>query len=134
MISIATMLISKFYRAPDGSEPVKAFIARQSPAARSKIRQHIRRLNMLGDDLDYPFTSQVDGELRELRAWFGNRHFRIYFRRSRRFAVLLHVIEKRGWKLPMTDTKLAQARSHDFKLRMDAELRIPPRPLGSDAP
>jgi phage-related protein len=128
-----TMLISKYYRARDGTEPVKAFIDTLQPQAQAAVQRHIRRLNMLGEDLDYPFTSQVDGELRELRAWSGNRHFRIYYRRSGSFAVLLHAIEKRTRALPLADTAVARARYDDFKRRIDAQPRVPPRPLGSDA-
>jgi phage-related protein len=134
VIGIATMLICKYYRAPDGTVPVRAFIDALPGAVQTKIEGHIKRLRLLGEGLDFPYTSQVEGELRELRAWFGNRHFRIYYRRSGRFAVLLHAIEKRGCRLPPTETAIAHARYRDFKERMDTPHRTRPRPLGPDAP
>jgi phage-related protein len=128
------MLISKYYRAPNGTEPVKEYIDQLDLKTQDKIDQHIERLNIFGQTLDYPYTSQVEGELRELRAWVGRRHFRIYYQRSGRFAVLLHIIEKHDEKLPSADTATAKARWEDFKVRMDAEPRLPPRAFGSDAP
>jgi phage-related protein len=134
VIGIATMLICKYYRARDGTVPVKAFIDALLPNVRDKLALHIDRLRELGDLLGYPFTSQVDGELRELRAWFGNRHFRLYYQRSKGFVVLLHIFEKRESRLPAEHTALAKARYRDFKERMDSSRRTSPRPLGADAP
>jgi phage-related protein len=134
VISDADMLISKYYRDARGTIPVKEFIDRLEPEVRSKVYRHIARLNQFGDALGYPYTSQVAGELRELRCWFGRRHLRIYYRRSGPFAVLLHIIDKRGDKLPPAETRTANARWADFKARMDSELRTPPRALGPDAP
>ena len=128
------MLISKYYRDASGAMPVKDFIDAHRADIRAKINQHIELLNKLGETLDYPHTSQVDGELRELRCWSGRRHIRIYYRRSGRFAVLLHAIDKREKRLPRADTALANARWADFKGRMNAEKRTAPRPLGSDSP
>jgi phage-related protein len=128
------MLVSKYYRARSGAQPVKHFIDQLDIQLRAKLHQHIERLNVLGETLDYPHTSQVRGELRELRAWFGRRHFRIYYQRSGRFAVLLHIIEKRGERLPSGDTALALARFADFRTRMGENPRPAVRPLGGDAP
>src|ERR1035437_3742861 len=128
------MLISKDYRTRSGTQPVKEYIDRLDSAARAKLYQHIRRLRMLGAALDYSHNSQVEGELRELRAWFGARHFRIYYRRSGQFAVLLHIIEKRAARLPPADTAIATARFDDFRARMDRDPRKPPRAIGSNTP
>jgi phage-related protein len=128
------MLICKYYRARDGSEPVRAFIQALPQEVRGRIRDHIGRLKAVGEDLDFPYTSQVQGELRELRASVGRRPFRIFYRRSRRFAVLLHIVEKRRRKVSTADISIADARYRDFKSRMDCGVRIRPRPLGSDAP
>ena len=125
----------QFYRARDGTEPVRAFIRRALPPdVRDRVRAHIGRLSAVGEDLDFPYTSQVHGELRELRASVGRRPFRIFYRRSGRFAVLLHVVEKRRRKRTASDVGIADARYRDFKSRIDAPVRSGPRPLGSDAP
>jgi phage-related protein len=133
-MSRADMLIAKYYRDVHGRMPVKDYIDALPLEARRKVHEHIERLNAFGETLDYPHTSQVDGELRELRCWFGRRHLRILYRRSERFAVLLHMVDKRARLLPAPDTEAAHARWRDFKQRMDASIRIPPRALGQDAP
>jgi phage-related protein len=48
--------------------------------------------------------------------------------------ILLHVFPKRSAKVPAADIDLAQQRWADFKARMDAARRVPPRAAGRDAP
>lgn len=55
-------------------------------------------IDLLGDRgaaLGHPYTSQLDGKLRELRFWLGERRFRIsYFIATGRRIALLTVFEK----------------------------------------
>ena len=60
--------------------------------------------------------------------------YRVLYRRSGRLLVLLHVFGKRSGKVPHGEIRAAQRRWDDFKARMDAERRIPPRAAGHDAP
>jgi phage-related protein len=76
----------------------------------------------------------VEGELRELRIRFANTRYRVLYQRSGNLVVLLHAIEKRGQAIPRPDVELAKQRMADFKRRMDAEPRVPPRAAGKDAP
>jgi hypothetical protein len=48
--------------------------------------------------------------------------------------LLLHVFEKDTDKLPRRERELAVKRFADFKARMAAEPRHPPRAAGHDAP
>jgi phage-related protein len=64
----------------------------------------------------------------------GSDHYRVLYRRSKRLIVLLHVFPKKTGKLPQTEIKIAQERWDDFKTRMDAHPRKPPRAAGRDAP
>jgi hypothetical protein len=48
--------------------------------------------------------------------------------------VLLHAIEKDTGAIPTADVELAKRRMADFKGRMDAARRRPPRAAGQDAP
>jgi phage-related protein len=126
-----------FYRDPAGREPVRVLIDSLEPDARSAIGKQIDRLNLLSDalpHLPFPHSSQVDGELRELRCHYGRDHYRVLYRRSGRLIVLLHVFAKRSMKIDRRDIQIAQDRWADFKARMDASPRVPPRPAGHDAP
>lgn len=127
-----------FYRAPDGSEPVDDFIeSLKDPAKQAAIDNQIDRLNMLtssNPQLPFPHSSQVRGELRELRCHYGSELYRILYRRSRNLIVLLHMFRKDTVKIPEREIQFADERWEDFKARMEAEKRRPPRAAGHDAP
>jgi phage-related protein len=127
-----------FYRAPNGSEPVDDFIeSLKPPAKQAAIDNQVDRLNMLTSSnphLPFPHSSQVRGELRELRCHYGSELYRILYRRSRNLIILLHMFRKDTGKIPEREIKVAEERWADFKRRMDAEKRRPPRAAGRDAP
>lgn len=77
---------------------------------------------------------EVEGELRELRVRFANTRYRILYQRSENLIALLQAIEKQTGAIPEADIELAKRRMADFKRRMDAERRVPPRAAGKDAP
>jgi phage-related protein len=91
-----------YYRAADGSEPVNDFIDRLDVKRQVALDNQIERLNMLTKELPhlpYPHSSQIEGELRELRCHFGRELYRILYRRSRNLIVLLHVFRKDRGKI-----------------------------------
>lgn len=126
-----------YYRASDGSQPVRDFVDALEVEPRAALLRQIDRLNGLSDTaphLPFPHSSQVAGELRELRCHMGSDHYRVLYRRSGRLLVLLHVFRKLTGKLPLAEIKIADARWGDFKTRMDSQPRKPPRAAGHDAP
>lgn len=126
-----------YYRAADGTEPVRDFLDALSDEVAATLAFQIDRLNMLSDDLPYlpfPHSSQVDGELRELRCHHGRQLFRVLYRRSGNLLVLLHIFPKRTAKIPTREIQIANDRWADFQARMDAHPRHPPRAAGHDAP
>ena len=125
------------FRDANGHEPVREFIRALDPEVRAAINKQIGRLNLLDDrmpHLPFPHSSQVDGELRELRCHYGRHLYRVLYRRSDRLLVLLHIFAKRSAKIPEGETSVARQRWEDFKTRMEAEPRVPPRAAGRDAP
>jgi phage-related protein len=126
-----------YYRDVRGSQPVEEFIDGLPLKHQVAVDLVIDRLNDLGPaepPLPFPTTSQVDGELRELRCHYGPVLYRVLYRRSQNLFVLLHMLRKSSAKLPQSDIETARARWDDFKARMDAERRRPPRAAGDDAP
>jgi phage-related protein len=130
-----------YYRDARGNEPVGQFVrglAATSPSAAAKIHDFIDKY--LNDQPagsappGFPISSQVDGELRELRVRFGRTRYRILYRRSGELIVLLHVFEKNTGVIQPQDIELANSRFKDFKTRMDAKPRRPPRAAGRYAP
>lgn len=130
-----------YYRDKAGKEPVNAFLedlATANPRAVAKIDDHVEEYlndrDASAPPPEHPISSQVDGELRELRVRFAKTRHRILYRRSGLLVVLLHIFEKDTDKLPARDRELAVKRFEDFKARMDAEPRRRPRAAGHDAP
>lgn len=126
-----------YFRDRDGDEPVRAFVDELAEDEQAALENQIDRLNLLSDEvphLPFPHSSQVEGELRELRCHYGRRLYRVLYRRSERLVVLLHIFAKRSAKIPEHDIQVARDRWDDFKERMDAEPRVPPRAAGRDAP
>lgn len=132
-----TDLQAVYYRAANRREPVRDFIASLDDDAQAALERQVERLNMLNEampHLPFPHSSQVDGELRELRCHYGRQHYRILYRRSDQLLVLLHAFAKRSATIADQDIAIAQERWEDFRARMDAPRRVPPRAAGHDAP
>lgn len=127
-----------YYRDADGAEPVDTFIEFLSPKRAAKVDATIEEyLNGRPADApppDFPLTSQIDGQLRELRIRFANTRYRILYQRSGNLVVLLHAFEKDTGAVPDADVRLARRRMADFSARMNAQPRMPPRAAGHDAP
>jgi phage-related protein len=126
-----------YYRDGNGVEPVREFIDGLGAKRRAALLRQIDRLNLLSDalpHLPFPHSSQIAGELRELRCHMGSDHYRVLYRRSDRLVVLLHAFPKATAKVPSGEIKVAEERWKDFKARMDAKPRKPPRAAGRDAP
>jgi phage-related protein len=127
-----------YYRQADGVEPVDAFIesltAKRAAKLDAFIEEHLDGRPAEAPPPEHPISSQIDGELRELRVRFANTRYRILYQRSGNLAVLLHAFEKSTGAVPHADTQLARQRMADFTARMNARPRIPPRAAGHDAP
>ena len=123
-----------YYRDQRSREPVNDEIDRLAERDKVIVDNHIGRLKLFGPDLPYPWSSQVEGELRELRADSGPTHYRILYRRSANLFVLLYFLDKRTGTIPKADIEIANKRWDDFQTRMNAKPRRPPRAAGHDAP
>jgi phage-related protein len=127
-----------YYRAADGSEAVDEFVERLADVRKQvALDSQIDRLNMLRPNdppLPFPWSSQLEAEFRELRCHYGSELYRVIYRRSRNLFVLLHMFRKDTGRVPEAELRIARERWDDFKARMDAERRRPPRAAGRDAP
>ncbi|HSS41854.1 MAG TPA: type II toxin-antitoxin system RelE/ParE family toxin [Solirubrobacterales bacterium] len=127
-----------YYRDDHGSEPVREFTDGLSPKRAAKIdtyiEEHLSGQEASAPPPEFPITSQIEDELRELRVRFANTRYRILYQRSDDLIVLLHAFEKRTGAVPPAEKDLAKARMADFKRRMNRKPRKPPRAAGHDAP
>lgn len=130
-------LQARFYRTVDGTEPVNDFIESLTVEEQVVLDHQIDLLNRLDEThphLAFPHSSQISGELRELRCHYGSKHYRILYRRSHLFLILLHAFRKTTPKIPPTEIQIAKVRFDDFKNRMDSLARKPPSATGRRAP
>jgi phage-related protein len=127
-----------YYRDKHGAEPVNEFIEALPAKRAAKIDDYVEEyLNGRLPEApppEFPISSQIDGELRELRVRFGNTRYRVLHQRSDNLVVLLHGIEKNTGAIDKSDTDLAKRRMADLKRPMDAGKRLSPRAAGKDAP
>src|SRR5688572_25461059 len=96
-----------FYRDARGREPVRAWLeglADEDPSALGRVHHGIELLEEFGVLLEEPYTRQLAGRLRELRAGA----WRItYFADARRRMVLLSSFRKRGGRTPAAELRTA---------------------------
>lgn len=127
-----------YYRDRNGHEPVHVFLAGLPVKRRAKLSEFVDEyLNDRSPEappIEFPISSQVDGELRELRVRFASTRYRLLYQRSGNLIVLLHAIEKHTGAIPQADIDLARRRMADFTRRMNAAPRVRPRAAGQDAP
>jgi len=127
-----------YYRDARGGEPVDDFIEALSAKQAAKIDDHIEEyLSGQAQDSpppEFPISSQIEGGLRELRVRFASTRYRILYQRSGNLIVLLHAFEKNTGAVPASEIAVAKRRMADFKRRMNAKPRKPPRAAGRDAP
>ena len=113
-----------YYRDKKGTEPVNEFIEALPAKRAAKIDDYVEEyLNGRPPEApppEFPITSQIEGELRELRVRFANTRYRVLYQRSENLLVLLHAIEKDTGAVPTSAVELAKRRMADFKRRMDA--------------
>lgn len=127
-----------YYCDKSGVEAVDRFIESLPAKRAAKIDAYIaEHLNGQAPDAPppkFPVSSQIEGELRELRIRFANTRYRILYQRSGNLIVLLRAFEKDTGAVPSSEKALAKRRMADFKRRMDSRPRTLPRAAGKDAP
>lgn len=98
------------------------------------IEEHLNGRDPRDPPPEFPATSQIEGELRELRVRFARTRYRVLYQRSRNLMVLLHAFEKNTGAVSASDRQKAERRMADFRARMDERPRQRPRAAGRDAP
>ena len=100
-----------FFRDRDGNEPAREWLDGLSEDVRGKVLARINLLREQGPSLDYPFTAQIEGRLRELRFRVGKSRYRmLYFFDQNRTAVLLHGFTKHTAAVEESDKRIGNSR------------------------
>jgi phage-related protein len=102
--------------------PVRDFLDGLPPAHRAKVLALIRLLEEEGPTWPFPYSSQIEGKLRELRTQHGNERYRVlYFGAPSRGFVLLHGIQKHTKETPRRDIEIASARMSRYLHRVSGK-------------
>jgi hypothetical protein len=101
----------EFLRDASGAQPVQEWLDSLADEVKGKVLARIELLAENGPTLDYPYSSQIEGRLRELRLRVGKTRYRVlYFFDDDRNAVLLHAFTKKTAAVEETDKRIARAR------------------------
>jgi phage-related protein len=107
------------YEDADGNAPVEEFLDRLPKKQRAKLLGLIGKLKEYGPTLPFPYCSQVEGKLREVRTRFGKTRLRIlYFGDANQEFALLHGVVKDTEKLEKSDILEAISRRADHNQRL----------------
>ncbi|OGF57577.1 MAG: hypothetical protein A2Z21_06055 [Candidatus Fraserbacteria bacterium RBG_16_55_9] len=99
------------YTDEEGKCPVEEFLDSIPISHRAKILQRVQMLAEWGPNLPYPYSSQVEGALRELRAPYGKSQYRVlYYGDIHRVFVLLHAFRKQTDEIPEQEKQVARQR------------------------
>ncbi|MGA2350842.1 MAG: type II toxin-antitoxin system RelE/ParE family toxin [Terracidiphilus sp.] len=116
-----------FYQDDDGKLPVMKWLDTLPEEVRGKVIARIDLLKEGGPTLDYPYTSQIDGRLREIRLRFGKTRYRVlYFFDDERTAILLHGLTKNTPAVEEADKRIGSARMAKHEARLGSN-----RPAGA---
>jgi len=116
-----------FYQDDDGKLPVMKWLDTLPEEVRGKVIARIDLLKEGGPTLDYPYTSQIDGRLREIRLRVGKTRYRVlYFFDDERTAILLHGLTKNTPAVEEADKRIGSARMAKHEARSGSK-----RPAGA---
>jgi phage-related protein len=115
-----------FFKENDETLPVREWMLAQPKEVRAKLLARVQMLREHGPSLDFPFTSQIQGRMRELRLRLGKTRYRVlYFFDERRTCVLLHSFTKNTEAVLPAETRVALQRmdEHESRLRKSKQGR-----------
>ena len=108
-----------FYESEDCDKPVEEFLDSLNKTQKGKAIRLIEILESLGHNMPFPYSSQIQGKLRELRTQLGKEKIRLlYYAASDRAYVILHGFNKRTAKTPEDAIRIALNRMEDHEERL----------------
>ena len=109
-----------FFMESEEALPVRDWMLDLPKEVRAKLLARVQMLREHGPSLDFPYTSHIEGRLRELRLRLGKTRYRVlYFFDERRICILLHGFTKNTEAVPPAETRVALQRmsAHESRLR-----------------
>ena len=98
----------EFFKGNEEALPVRDWMLGLPEEVRGKLIARIQLLKDHGPSLDFPYTSQIEGRLRDLRLRLGKTRYRVlYFFDDRRTCILLNGFAKNTEAVPPPEIRLA---------------------------
>ncbi len=114
-----------FFVDDDRSVPVKAWLDDLTEDVRGKVIARIELLRKGGPTLDFPYTSQIEGKLREARLRMGKTRYRVlYFFDENRTAILLHGFTKNTAAVEESDKRIGRSRLMKHASRLEGKKTV----------
>jgi hypothetical protein len=113
-----------FYEDEGGYVPVEDYLDGLTVQQRAKVLALIKELEKHGPTLPFPYSSQVEGKLRELRTKFGKTRLRVlYYGDANQVFQLLHGLIKDTDALEQSDIDKGNERmtAHSKKVQRERE-------------
>lgn len=108
-----------FYESEDCDKPVEKFLDSLNKTQKGKAIRLIEILESLGHNTPFPYSSRIQGKLRELRTQLGKEKIRLlYYAASDRAYVILYGFIKRTSKMPEDAIRIALNRMEDHEERV----------------
>jgi|SRR6516225_6907323 hypothetical protein len=107
-----------------GRQPVREWLDSNdvSQEVHGRVLARIDLLAQHGPTLDFPYASQIDGKLRELRFRFGKTRYRVlYFFDKRGVGVLLHGFTKNTDAVEESDKQIGRSRMAAHNTRLESK-------------
>ena len=115
----------EFFEEDDGRRPVQIWLEGLPEEVQARVAARMDLLAQHGPTLDHPYTSQIEGKLREVRLRFGKTRYRIlYLFDEARTGILLHGFTKDTETLEEADMRIARCR---MTLHTDREQKVQER-------
>ena len=112
----------EFFVEDDGGRPVQIWLDGLPAEVRGKVIARIDLLKKGGPTLDFPYTSQIEGKLREARLRMGKTRYRVlYFFDENRTAMLLHGFTKSTASVEEADKKIGRSRMIKHETRLETK-------------
>jgi phage-related protein len=115
-----------FFKESEEILPVRDWMLNLPKEVRAKLLARVQMLREHGPSLDFPYTSQIEGRLRELRLRLGKTRYRVlYFFDERRTCILLHGFTKNTEAVSPAEIRVALQRmsAHESRLRKSTQSR-----------
>lgn len=112
----------EFFVEDEGRVPVQIWLDGLPALVRGKVIARIDLLKKGGPTLDFPYTSQIEGRLREARLRMGKTRYRVlYFFDENRTAILLHGFTKDTASVEEADKKIGRSRMARHEASLEAK-------------